>query len=75
MTEKEILVNLVPQLIDVWQVKVECDLLPCLNMQKVYQNYKADVTMEKMCPHCEEEEDFSGCSKEPFRLHCRLLCL
>ena len=26
-------------------------------MQKVYQNYEADTTFEKMCPHCKEEED------------------
>ena len=44
-------------------------------------NLKGDPTVEEPGPKkrteqkataTQKEEDFSGCSKEPFRLHCRL---
>ena len=28
-----------------------------LNMLPVYGNYKADLTMERLCPHCKKEDD------------------
>ena len=28
-----------------------------LNMLPVYKNYKADMTLSKMCPYCTEEDD------------------
>ena len=30
-----------------------------LNMQPIYGNYKGDLTKERLCPYCQEEDDIT----------------